>query len=126
MKTGTPQAAGPGNRDTLVDRMLDRFGISYICAHPEILFEYSYRPFMGEKTYHINPSRNSQKDEHSLYQKHGPEDRVYRMQEAYQILKELYAPCLPESHRPTTSQSRPYKNSSSRLYGRSPRPGRRY
>ena len=112
MKTGAPPAAGPGDRDTLVERMLGRFGISYICAHPEILFEYSYRPFMGEKSYHQNPSRNAQKDEPRLYQEHGPEDRVYRMQEAYQILKELYAPCLPESRPSPASQTSPYKNPS--------------
>jgi len=52
-----------------VERLLDRYGIAFVCAYPEILFP-------GEV--HSRPG--------------SPQMRLARMLEGYRILEEIYAP----------------------------------
>ena len=80
------------------ERMLDRYGISYICQHPEILFAGSYVP-----TIHLHHREHTSRDP-AVYTLDdslapvalGASDeiamRLGRMVEAYAILNEIYAP----------------------------------
>ena len=81
------------------ERMLDRYGISYICQHPEILFDRPYVPTLrlyrrGDRSpsvYALDgsqaPSAGEDRDEIAV--------RLARIMEAYGILHQIYAPVDP-------------------------------
>jgi len=92
--------AGDATR-TLAEQMLDRYGIGYVCAHPEILFRDGCRlPPLSEQYAHVQgiarPAYGAPKTAAVAHQPPGPGDLVNRLDEAYEILREVYAP-----HRPT-------------------------
>lgn len=94
--------AQPGYQSALDELMLDRYGIGYVCQHPEILFlgsevprGDSLRPFRscspgaadgtpGTRTGNGRPLVNGK-----------PQDLPDRINQAYRILNEIYAPYRP-------------------------------
>lgn len=87
--------------DTYVDheRMLDRYGLAYVCQHPEILFSTAYGPrdhrFVGNAGPDFGLQRNSFHATSGCDRAAHIGDLVLRAVEAYRILAELYAPCRP-------------------------------
>ena len=80
----------------LVGRLLDRYGVSYICKHPTILFAQPYT------TARSLANRISRGYELFVYKSpHGyvgvpddPEEFIDRVAEAYRILDHIYAPWI--------------------------------
>ena len=72
MSAGAPGRNGNASM-TLAERMLDRYGVGYICAHPEILFDGGY----------LLPPAGAWRNQSNL---------ADRLNEAYAILREVYAP----------------------------------
>jgi len=112
---------------TLAERMLDRYGIGYICAHPQILFRDGYRlPPLSEQYAHVRgiagPAYGAPNTPSSAYQPPGPCDLASRLDEAYEILREVYAPHRPTAaynHAPSSTgispaRTRPYRSAGHR------------
>ena len=75
--------------------MLERYGISYVCRHPEILFGIPTVP-EGRGFRNRGDRLNPDRDMPDLaYDRRRPvyvDDPILRAMEAYKILAELYAP----------------------------------
>jgi len=70
--------------------MLDRYGISYVCSHPGILFASLAPPYMALTEIVSAANRGpSLPDSRDTY--HGLLAR--RIAEAHRILQDFYAPC---------------------------------
>ena len=116
---------------TLAERMLDRYGIGYICAHPQILFRDGYRlPPLSEQYEHVRaiarPAYGAPSTPASASQPPGPCDLISLLDEAYEILREAYAPHRPTAvyhHAPSATGVSPARTMSYRSAGQR---GRRY
>ena len=105
--------------DDLLELMLDRYGLGFICRNPAILFVGSDRAardpasrISGGSPYLIyrTPHEYIGTPDAAPYR---PEASLDRMAEAYSILDHIYAP-WPASRR--TSQAASYDRLSDRLY----------
>ena len=85
-----PSGYGGDATRTLAERMLDRYGVGYICAHPEILFGDGYPPPRLPGQY-AQASRIAGAAHDAGYGQ-GRECLGDRLCEAYEILRQLYAP----------------------------------
>ena len=88
--------------DAYVDHetMLDRYGLAYVCRHPEILFNLPTQPradpFSRNRWADFGPRRNAFHTDYGSGRAAYIGDLVLRAVEAYRILEELYAPYRPD------------------------------
>ena len=130
---GKESLAGDATR-ALAERMLDRYGIGYVCAHPQILFRNGYLlPPLSEQYAHVRGlarpaygASNAPGFGGPAFQPPGPDDLVNRLDEAYEILRQVYAPHrasfsyhhVPSATGVSPTRTMPYRSAGQR--------GRRY
>ena len=107
MSSGSPRyqaasdqpSARKADRCAHANAMLDRYGIAYVCQHPEILFgeppltEYGGMPYVQGSG--LNGARETPFEPFGKplgTRPHRKDDLVQRSVEAYHILREIYAP----------------------------------
>ena len=112
--------------ELVLERLLDRYGLSLICDYPQILFERRDRLFLSGRRRTFQQDREYPRSSYDWMPylardglanwryRDNPQTLIDRMREAYRILDEIYAP-VPK---PTSQsdQRRGYKKSGNQSY----------
>ena len=119
---------GPSHQpvdELVIERLLDRYGLSLICDYPQILFEPRDRLFLSgrrrtfqdreypRRSYEWPPYLGRDGLAHWRY-RDNPQTVIDRMREAYRILDEIYAPVAKSTSR--SDQGRGYKKTGNQTY----------
>ena len=91
-QAGKQRNDSPGKNyiDAMISlKMLDRYGLGYICMHPEILFPDPCRPAsdIASRMYSRNEYANQQGPDVS----YEPETLIDRMAESYKVLDQIFS-----------------------------------
>ena len=93
-------------RASFIESMLDRYGLAYICQNPLVLF--GDAPASARSAQHVRGDARLPGSSHHGdpgYERQDPESLSRRVREAYEILRELYAPWPAQYAEPHTRPS---------------------